>query len=150
MFKRSTTAMDKLSPALEFVVLQTGAKMYGCHLTVNHPTGYIHVPLSEDQPRLKQPYHDMLFYHPQLDWITEFAKDKKWNWCETRPDIIIGFIPNQNFYSLAQSIGIFLTLFATVEGKGAECPFPGRWIAELKSSAELTIERNCQILECKV
>lgn len=27
MFKRSTIAMDKLSPALEFVVLQTGAKM---------------------------------------------------------------------------------------------------------------------------
>ena len=29
MFQRSTMAMDRLSPALEFVVLQTGAKMYG-------------------------------------------------------------------------------------------------------------------------
>jgi hypothetical protein len=29
MFKHSTMAMDHLSPALEFVVLQTGAKMYG-------------------------------------------------------------------------------------------------------------------------
>ena len=29
MFQRSTMAMDHLSPALEFVVLQTGAKMYG-------------------------------------------------------------------------------------------------------------------------
>lgn len=99
--------------------------MYGCHLTTEHPTDYIHVPLSEAMPRLKQPYHDMLFYHPQLDWISEYARDKKWNWCEKRPDIIIGFVPNQNFYSLAQSIGIFLTLFATVEGHGAECPFPG-------------------------
>ena len=32
MFKRSTIAMDRLSPALEFVVLQTGAKMYGLSL----------------------------------------------------------------------------------------------------------------------
>ena len=80
MFKRSTIAMDHLSPALEFVVLQTGAKMYGCHLLENRPTDDIHVPLSEDQPRLKPPYHDMLFYHPQLDWISEFAKDKKWAW----------------------------------------------------------------------
>lgn len=29
MFKRSTIAMDKLSPKLEFLVLQTGAKMCG-------------------------------------------------------------------------------------------------------------------------
>ena len=29
MFKHSTMAMDHLSPALEFVILQTGAKMYG-------------------------------------------------------------------------------------------------------------------------
>ncbi len=29
MFQRSTMAVDHISPALEFVVLQTGAKMYG-------------------------------------------------------------------------------------------------------------------------
>lgn len=125
MFKRSTIAVDRLSPALEFVVLQTGAKMYGCHLLEDRPKDYIHPPLAESMPRLKQPYHDMLFYHPQLDWIAEYAKNKKWNWCDTRPDIIIGFVPNQNFYSLAQSIGIFLALYAIVEGKGAEVPFPG-------------------------
>lgn len=105
MFKRSTIAMDNLSPALEFVVLQTGAKMYGCHLLGEHPTDYIHTPLSEDQPRLKQPYHDMLFYHPQLNWIKDYAKNKQWSWCDTRPDIIIGFVPNQNFYSLATVVG---------------------------------------------
>ncbi|KAF2165616.1 hypothetical protein M409DRAFT_67017 [Zasmidium cellare ATCC 36951] len=134
MFQRSTTAMDRLSPALKFVVLQTGAKMYGCHLTTEHPTEYIHVPLSEDMPRLKQPYHDMLFYHPQLDWISEYARDKKWSWCETRPDIIIGF-----------SIGIFLTLFATVEGHGVECPFPGTlksWNAKSNDSSSDMIARQ--------
>lgn len=87
MFKRAITAMDNLCPALEFVVLQTGAKMYGCHLLENRPTDYIHVPLAESQPRLKDPYHDLLLYHPQLDWITEYAKDKSWSWCDTRPDI---------------------------------------------------------------
>ena len=71
MFKRSTTAIDRLSSALEFVVLQTGAKMYGCHLLENHPTDYIHVPLSEEQPRLKQPDHDMLFYRTcSLQYVT--------------------------------------------------------------------------------
>ncbi|KAK3710802.1 hypothetical protein LTR37_010026 [Vermiconidia calcicola] len=145
MFKRSTMAMDHVSPALEFVVLQTGAKMYGCHLLENHPTDYIHVPLSEDQPRLKPPYHDMLFYHPQLDWIAEYAKDKQWSWCDTRPDVIIGFVPNQNFYSLATVLGIFLTLFATVEGKGAECPFPGTsksWNAKSNDSSSDMIARQ--------
>lgn len=145
MFKRSTIAMDHLSPGLEFVVLQTGAKMYGCHLLENHPTDYIHVPLSEDQPRLKPPYHDMLFYHPQLDWLAEYAQDKQWSWCETRPDIIIGFVPNQNFYSLATVLGIFLALFASVEGKGARCPFPGTtksWSAKSNDSSSDMIARQ--------
>ncbi|KAF1990405.1 hypothetical protein K402DRAFT_348505 [Aulographum hederae CBS 113979] len=145
MFKRSTIALDHLSPALEFVVLQTGAKMYGCHLLENHPTDYIHVPLSEDQPRLKEPYHDMLFYHPQLDWITSYAASKKWNWCDTRPDIIIGFVPNQNFYSLATVLGIFLSLYRAVEGDGATCPFPGTnksWVAKSNDSCSDMIARQ--------
>jgi len=36
MFKRSTIAADKLSPQLEFLVLQTGAKMCMCHLQCFH------------------------------------------------------------------------------------------------------------------
>nr|OQO26168.1 hypothetical protein B0A51_03887 [Rachicladosporium sp. CCFEE 5018] len=145
MFTRSTTAIDALSHSLEFVVLQTGAKMYGCHLLDNHPTDYIHVPLSEDQPRLKAPYHDSLFYHPQLDWLSDFAKSKSWSWCETRPDIIIGFVPNQNFYSLATVLGIFLALYASVEGKGAQCPFPGTsksWVAKSCDSSSDMIARQ--------
>lgn len=67
----------------------------------------------------------MLFYHPQLDFISDFAANKSWSWCDTRPDIIIGFVPNQNFYSLATSVGIFLSLWREVHGAGSECPFPG-------------------------
>jgi hypothetical protein len=144
MFRRSTTALDHLSPALEFVVLQTGAKMYGCHLLENHPTDYIHVPLSEGQPRLHAPEGDMLFYHPQLDWITSYAASKVWSWCETRPDIIIGFVPNQNFYSLGTVIGIYLALYAEVEGKGAKCPFPGSksWTTKSNDSSADMIARQ--------
>jgi hypothetical protein len=46
MFQRAVIALDHLSPALEFIVLQTGAKMYGCHLLAAHPTDYLSVPVS--------------------------------------------------------------------------------------------------------
>jgi hypothetical protein len=149
MFRRSTTALDHLSPALEFVVLQTGAKMYGCHLLEDHPTDYIHVPLSETQPRLRAPAGDMLFYHPQLDWITSYAASKPWSWCETRPDIIIGFVPNQNFYSLGTVLAIYLALYAEVEGKGAKCAFPGSsksWVAKSNDSSSDMIARQTTYL----
>lgn len=137
--------MDHLAPNLRFVVLQTGAKMYGCHLLEAHPTDYISVPLKESQPRLKSPYSEKLFYHPQLDWLTAYAKDKSWNWCDTRPDIIIGFVPNQNFYSLGTSIGIFLSLFAEIEGEGATCSYPGSktaWVAKSNDSSSDMIARQ--------
>ena len=138
MWKRSTMALDHLSPALEFVVLQTGAKMYGCHLLENHPTDYIHPPLQESMPRLRPPYEDTCFYYPQMDWVAEYSKDKKWNWCDTRPDVIVGFVPNQNFYSLGTVLGIYFSLYAEVEGKGAECPFPGTsksWVNKSNDSS---------------
>jgi hypothetical protein len=137
--------MDTLSPALEFLVLQTGAKMYGCHLLDNHPTDYLHVPHKESQPRLKAPYHDMLFYHPQMDWLSEYVKNKSWSWCDTRPDIIIGFVPNQNFYSLAQSLATFCSLWREINGEGAECPYPGTnkaWVAKSIDSSSDMIARQ--------
>lgn len=36
MFQHSTMVVDRLSPALEFVVLQTGAKMYGMKLATDN------------------------------------------------------------------------------------------------------------------
>ncbi|KAH7121051.1 hypothetical protein B0J11DRAFT_490887 [Dendryphion nanum] len=145
MFKRSTIAVDKLSKKLEFVVLQTGAKMYGCHLLDNHPTDYLSVPHKESQPRLRAPYHDLLFYHPQLDWLSDFAASKSWSWCDTRPDIIIGFVPNQNFYSLGTVMGIYLSLWKAVHGSGSECPFPGTqksWVAKSNDSSSDMIARQ--------
>lgn len=145
MFKRAVIAIDHLCPKLEFVVLQTGAKMYGCHLLENHPTDYLHVPHKESQQRLKSPYQEALFYHPQLDFITHYAANKSWNWCDTRPDIIIGFVPNENFYSLGTSIAVFLSLWREVEGEGSTCPFPGSqgsWVAKSNDSSSDMIARQ--------
>ncbi|TID16126.1 hypothetical protein E6O75_ATG09184 [Venturia nashicola] len=153
MFKRSTIAMDNLSPALEFVVLQTGAKMYACHLLATDPsyggTPGIHTPLTESMPRVRAPYYENIFYHPQLDWITDFAKDKTWTWCDTRPDIIIGFVPNQNFYSLGTSLAVFLSLYRAVNGNGAECPYPGSakaWVAKsINSSSDMVARQTLHL-----
>ncbi|KXJ96353.1 hypothetical protein Micbo1qcDRAFT_210679 [Microdochium bolleyi] len=150
MFKRAMTAVDKLSPGLEFVVLQTGAKTYGCHLLDEHPTDYIHVPLREDMPRLRQPHHNQLFYYPQLDWLAEFsAGGKTWGWCDTRPDIIVGFVPNQNFYSLGSALGVYLSLWREKFGEGAEAPYPGStraWRAQsIDSSADMIARQTLHV-----
>lgn len=55
----------------------------------------------------------------------EAAKGQKWKYCEVRPDAIIGFAPRSNGMGFAQSVGIYLAMFLSVEGKGAECVFPG-------------------------
>ncbi|KAL6706988.1 hypothetical protein ACN47E_004938 [Coniothyrium glycines] len=148
MWKKTVIAVDKLCPQLEFVVLQTGAKMYGCHLLATVPeysAPYITPPHRESQPRIKGSFGDMLFYHPQLDFISDFAANKSWSWCDTRPDIIVGFVPNQNFYSLATSIGIYLSLWREVHGESARCPFPGTtksWNALSNDSSSDMIARQ--------
>lgn len=124
MFKRAITALDKICPKLEYVVNQTGAKSYGCHLLHNRPESLV-PPFREDTPRLEGAGAATLFYYPQLDWLQDLAAQRSWSWVETRPDIIIGFVPNQNFYSLGMSIGFFLSLYREVNGEGAKCPFPG-------------------------
>ena len=120
--------------------------MYGCHLLKDHPNDdKIHVPLAESMPRMTGTAGEMLFYHPQLDWITAYAKAKSWNWCDTRPDIIIGFVPNQNFYSLGTSLGVYFSLFAEVKGRGAKCPFVGSdksWVAKSNDSSSDMIARQ--------
>ncbi|KAI1079808.1 hypothetical protein F5B20DRAFT_153144 [Whalleya microplaca] len=131
MLKQAVTALDVLSPALEFVVLQTGCKHYGAHLFDGRPKDIIYPPLKESLPRLPPPFQD-LFYYAQLDWLTPYAAQKKWGWCETRPDCIVGFVPNQNVHGIATSLGVFLSLFREIYGQGAECPFPGTaksWVA---------------------
>ncbi|KAF1936756.1 hypothetical protein EJ02DRAFT_438322 [Clathrospora elynae] len=157
MWKKSVIAVDKLCPKLEFVVLQIGAKIYGCHVLASvpwynkaHPSfesapPMPQPPLAESAPRIAEEFGKMLFYHPQIDFIADFAKDKKWSWCETRPDVIIGFVPNQNFYSLGTSMGIYLSLWKEIHGAGSDCQFPGTdksWRARSHESSSDMIARQ--------
>jgi hypothetical protein len=96
--------------------------MYGFLEREGH---YFPVPLSESLPRLKPPYSDQIFYHAQLDWLTEYSQDKPWFWSETRPDIVVGFAPNHSAYSLAASLGIYFSLWRAINGKDSVVPFPG-------------------------
>ena len=144
MLQRAVTAIDRLSSSLEFILVQTGSKAYGCHLLQNRPD-LMKTPLSETLPRLPAPWNEGLFYHPQLDWLKAYSADKEWGWIDTRPDIIVGFVPNQNFYSLGTVLGIYLSLRREIDGEGAECPFPGTeasWNALSHDSSAAMIARE--------
>ncbi len=144
MLKRAVTATDHLCPGLECVVLQTGAKHYGCHLLGNRPVDF-QPPFAESHKFLPEPANYGLFYLPQMAFLDEYSKGKKWGWLDTRPDIIIGFMPNQNFYSLGSSLGFFLSLYREINGAGAECPFPGTaasWVTKSNDSSAEMIARQ--------
>jgi len=77
--------------------------------------------------------------------MIEYSKGKKWTWTETRPDMIIGFVCNLSNHSLAELLGIYLSLWVKVYGKGSEVPFPGNqksWIANHNEAGSDMIARQ--------
>ncbi len=67
------------------------------------------------------------------------SQGKSWTWTEIRPDIIVGFVPNNNTYCIAQTLGIYLSVYRAVEGEGAKCPFPGTdksWVCRHNESPQ--------------
>ncbi|KAF9869376.1 sirq protein [Colletotrichum karsti] len=124
LLRRAISAVENLSSSLEFVVLPTGTKAYGVHLLDQFPFSQ-DLPLRESLPRIPEPFASQMFYYDQTDMLSQMAKGKNWSWCEIIPDNIIGFVPNNNIYCLAQTIGTYLSLYAELHEKGAECPFPG-------------------------
>lgn len=66
-----------------------------------------------------------MFYYNQVDYLAQASKGKAWKYAEVIPDVIIGFVPNNNIYCLAQTLSTYLSLYASVEGAGAEVAFPG-------------------------
>ncbi|PGH26444.1 hypothetical protein AJ80_01942 [Polytolypa hystricis UAMH7299] len=124
LISNAVSAIDQLSSNLKFVVMPTGTKAYGVHLLDKFPFP-TQLPLKESLPRIPEPYASEMFYFSQIDKLKELSKGKSWTWSEIIPDIIIGFVPNNNVYCLAQALALYLSLYAEVEGKGAEVPFPG-------------------------
>jgi hypothetical protein len=82
-------------------------------------------PLVESLPRLPEPYASQNFYYAQVDYLAASCKGRAWKYCEVMPDVIVGFVPNNNIYCLAQTLATYLSLYSAIEGKGAPCAFPG-------------------------
>lgn len=143
MLERAVTAIDRLAPNLSYVVLPTGTKIYGCQMLDKFPFAK-DLPLKETLPPIPEPYLSQLFYYNQIDCLKRISKGKKWNWCEVRPDNIIGFVPNNNAYCLAQTLALYLSLYRFIEGDGAKCPFPGTgksWVNRYNESPQDMVAR---------
>ncbi|KXH28548.1 hypothetical protein CNYM01_13465 [Colletotrichum nymphaeae SA-01] len=124
-------AIEKVSPRLAFVVLQTGGKGYGLMYPDNVT---LRTPLREDSPRIPRPWADEVFYYAQHDLLRDLSRGKDWTFSEIRPDVIVGFAPTSNAMNMARGIGIYLSVWRHVFGTGAggvgpggrvEVPFPG-------------------------
>lgn len=124
LLDRAIKTVDKLSPKLKFVVLPSGTKAYGVHLLDKFPFSN-DLPLKETLPRIPEPFASQMFYYNQIDTLASMCKGKSWTWCEVIPDMVIGFVPNNNAYCLAQVLSTYLSLYAEINGKGSEVAFPG-------------------------
>ncbi|KAI1264816.1 hypothetical protein F5Y18DRAFT_417396 [Xylariaceae sp. FL1019] len=124
LIKRAVTAVENLSPSLKYVVLPTGTKAYGVMLLDKFPFPK-DLPLSEKLPRIPEPWRSQMFYYSQVDALAAMGQGKKWTWCEIIPDVVVGFVPNNNVYCMAQVLSTYLSLYAEVNGKGSDVAFPG-------------------------
>lgn len=124
LISRAISAIAHLSSKLKFVVLPTGTKAYGVHLIDEFPFSK-DLPLRENLPRIPEPYASQMFYYNQIDMLSSMSKGTSWTWCEVIPDMIVGFVPNNNIYCLAQALSTYLSLYAEINGKGSEVVFPG-------------------------
>lgn len=79
----------------------------------------------ETLPRIPEPHASELFYYWQVDKLKSLSRGKKWTYCEVRPDMVVGFVPNNNAHCLAQILAIYLSLYAHVNGPSSAVPFPG-------------------------
>ncbi|KAK4941420.1 hypothetical protein LTR10_018689 [Elasticomyces elasticus] len=143
LLERAVTAVEKLSDSLKFVVLPTGTKAYGVHLIENFPWKD-KLPLSESLPRIPEPYASQMFYYNQLDILKSMSKGKSWTFCDIIPDVVVGFVPNNNIYCLAQALSLYLSLVHDIEGPGAEVVFPGTmesWSIQSNDSSQDIIAR---------
>lgn len=85
----------------------------------------INPPLKESQPRIPSPWGDEIFYYGQVDVLREAQKGKSWNWCEVRPDAIVGFVPGMTGMTFLEPIALYLSLYRYIHGEGAEVKFIG-------------------------
>jgi len=111
MLVNSVSAIERVAPGLERVVLVTGTKYYGSHL------GPFKTPAREDDAR----HAGANYYFDQIDWLAAHQKGKRWNWTELRPQTLCGFAPGT-----AMSIVPVIAVYAAVMKElGRPLAFPG-------------------------
>ncbi|RAL02178.1 SDR family oxidoreductase [Aspergillus ibericus CBS 121593] len=145
MLRAAVQTLETLSSKLSFVTLITGTKAYGVYLLDKFPFRD-QVPLKEDLPRVPAEYAQDLFYYHEVDLLQELSTGKRWSWCEVRPDVIVGVAPFGNANCMAQTMGIYLSLYRELEGEGARVPFPGNettWRLLSTDSNQDIIARFC-------
>ncbi|EEP81515.1 predicted protein [Uncinocarpus reesii 1704] len=111
--RKTVTVLNNLAPNLEFIHVQYGSFIYGTCFPVDF---HYPRPLSESLPSLPSPYGGFFSFSKLTDFMENFSSDKPWSWC---------FVPRINMYNAVYPIATYLSLYAYVNGKGAECPFPG-------------------------
>ncbi|XRM46315.1 hypothetical protein ABZX51_009358 [Aspergillus tubingensis] len=145
MLRAAVQTLETLSPRLSFVTLITGTKAYGVYLLDKFPFR-CQIPLKEDLPRVPAEYAKDLFYYHEVDLLHELCIGKTWSWCEVRPDVIVGLAPFGNANCMAQTMGIYLSLYRALEGPNARVPFPGNsttWTLQSTDSNQDIIARFC-------
>lgn len=118
-------------------------KAYGVHLLQNFPWSE-NLPLQESHLRIPEPYASQMFYYNQLDLLKSLSQGKNWTFCDIIPDVIVGFVPNNNVYCLAQWLALYLSLYREIHGVGAEVVFPGTnksWTVQSNDSSQDIIAR---------
>ncbi|KAL6230330.1 hypothetical protein BDW75DRAFT_234488 [Aspergillus navahoensis] len=109
LLQRAVTAVDNLSDKL---ALLTGLLTYGVHLLDKFPFAD-KFPLAESLPTIPEPFNSL--------------HGNSGNGGDVIPDIVIGFVPNNNAYYLAQSTALYLSLYREVNGSGVEVDIIGRF-----------------------
>jgi len=112
MLVNSVSAIERVSPNLERVVLITGTKYYGTHL------GPYKTPARESDAR----HAGANYYFDQIDWLTEFQKGRRWTWADLRPQTLCGFAPGT-----AMSILPVIAVYAAIMKElGRPMAWPGK------------------------
>ncbi|KAL9582632.1 MAG: hypothetical protein Q9212_003179 [Teloschistes hypoglaucus] len=164
MLEVGLSALNQLSPKLQFVVFPSGTKEYGIHI----PDGLFKAPYVESMGPLPEGSQDSINYPGMRAALTKASEGRQWTWCDIRPDAVvsltchvgsslqplrecssaqIGFVPNGSAFNLTAHWANYLSLYALVEGKGAKVPFPGTLKAydSLYNEASADIIARCSI-----
>jgi hypothetical protein len=164
MLEKAVRAIEKLSPEFQVLVLPTGVNVcltdLECRLSVagdivadNGIGVWVHLLgnfpfknnllLKEPHPDIPEPHRSRLFYTYQHKLLQSLSKGKSWTYLDVRPNIIIGFFPNNNAHNLAQWLALYLTLYRKIYGEGEEVLSPGTksWTTQSNGSSQDIIDR---------